>query len=97
MIVAEACYNTTLHKAEAKAALELCMETVAGMLMQGYIIDLRPVGRLYLKCKNAWVERADDLLIEDVVPSIRYRPAKAMDEAVKVAALQWVKSVEGEE
>lgn len=28
-IVAEACHNTTLHKAEAKIALELCMESAA--------------------------------------------------------------------
>ncbi len=42
-IVAEGCHNTTLHKAEAKVALELCMESVAEMLKQGYIVDLGPV------------------------------------------------------
>lgn len=49
-IVAEACHNTTLHKAEAKVALELCMENVAEMLKQGYIVDLGPVGKLYPSC-----------------------------------------------
>ena len=90
-IVSEACHNTTLHKAEAKTALELCMETVAEMLMQGYIIDLGPVGRLYPKCSSAWVEQADDLVLDNVVPSIHYRPTKAMAEAVRGAALQWAK------
>ena len=88
-IVAEACHNTTMHRAEAKVAFELCMETVVRMLMQGYIIDLGPLGRLYPKCSSAWVERAEDLLIENVVPSIHYRPTKAMDEAVRGAKLQW--------
>lgn len=49
-IVAEACHNTTLHKAEDKVALELCMENVAEMLKQGYIVDLGPVGKLYPSC-----------------------------------------------
>lgn len=90
-VVSRACCNTTLHRTEAKMAFELCVETMAEMLMQGYIIDLGPVGRLYPKCTSEWVERADELKIEDVVPSIRYRPSKMMAAAVKEARLQWVR------
>lgn len=96
-IVSQACNNTTLHKAEAKVAFELCMETVAEMLMQGYIIDLGPVGKLYPKCTSAWVEKPEELQLDDVVPSVRYRPSKAMAEAVKGAVLQWAKGRRGSE
>ena len=65
-IVAEASHNTTLHKAEAKVALELCMESVAEMLKQGYIVDLGPVGKLYPSCTSGWVEKAEDLQLSSV-------------------------------
>ena len=63
-IVEAACSNTTLHKAEAKVAFELCMETVVEMLRQGYIVDLGPVGRLYPSCSGKWVERAEEMKLE---------------------------------
>ena len=90
-IVEEACRNTTLHRAEARAAFEVCMDKVAEMLMQGYIIDLGPVGRLYPSCSGRWVERAEDMRLEGVVPTINYRPTKAMGAAMRGAALQWAK------
>ena len=93
-IVAEACHNTTVHKAEAKVALELCMESVAEMLKQGYIVDLGPVGKLYPSCSSGWVEKAEDLQLSSVVPSVNYRPAEEVTAAVKGAALQWVKDSE---
>lgn len=90
-IVTEACHNTTLHKAEAKIALELCMESVAEMLKQGYIVDLGPVGKLYPSCTSGWVEKADDLKLSDVTPSLYYRPADDISAAIKGATLQWAK------
>ena len=90
-IVAEACHNTTMHKAEAKVALELCMEAAAEMLRQGYIVDLGVMGRFYPSCVSGWAPRAEDLQLERIVPSIFYRPAREMDEAVKGATLQWAK------
>ena len=93
-IVAEACHNTTVHKAEAKVALELCMESVAEMLKQGYIVDLGPVGKLYPSCSSGWVEKAEDLQLSSVVPSVNYRPAEEVTAAVKGAALQWGKDSE---
>lgn len=91
-IVTIACHNTSLHKAEAKTALELCMETVAEMLKQGYIVDLGPVGRLYPSCTGKWAEKAEDLQLDSITPSIYFRPAKEISAAVKEAKLQWTKA-----
>ena len=95
-IVAEACHNTTLHKAEAKVALELCMESVAEMLKQGYIVDLGPVGKLYPSCTSGWVEKAEDLQLSSVTPSLYYRPAEEVAAAIKGATLQWAKEADEE-
>lgn len=96
-IVAEACHNTTLHKAEAKVALELCMESVAEMLKQGYIVDLGPVGKLYPSCASGWVEKAEDLQLSSLTPSLYYRPADEVVAAIKGATLQWAKETEEDE
>ena len=93
-IVAEACHNTTLHKSEAKVALDLCMESVAAMLKQGYIVDLGPVGKLYPSCTSLWVEKAEDLQLSSVKPSLYYRPAEEVAAAVKGATLRWAKDSE---
>lgn len=93
-IVEEACHNTTLHKAEAKMGLEVCMEAVATMLKQGYIVDLGPVGKLYPSCSSGWVATAEELQLSNVVPSVYYRPADEVAAVVKGAKLQWAKSGE---
>ena len=67
------------------------MEAAAEMLMQGYIVDLGPMGRLYPSCVSEWVPSSEELQLERIVPSIFYRPAKAVEEAVKGASLQWAK------
>ena len=95
-IVAEACHNTSLHKAEAKTALELCMETVVEMLKQGYIVELGPVGTLYPTCTGKWAEKAEDLQLDNVKPSIRYRPGRDMTAAIKEAKLQWARETEAD-
>ena len=93
-IVEEACHNTTLHKAEAKVALELCMESVATMLKQGYIVDLGPIGKLYPSCSSGWVEKPEDLQLSHVVPSLYYHAADELTAAVKGATLQWAKAAD---
>ena len=93
-IAAEACRNTTIHKAEAKVAIELCMESVAEMLKQGYIIDLGPAGKLYPSCTSKWVENAEDLTLADVTPKLNYRPADDIASAIKGATLRWAKASE---
>ena len=96
-IVAEACHNTTIHKVEAKMTLELCMESVAAMLKQGYIVDLGPVGRLYPSCTSAWVTSEDALQLSDVHPSLYFRPAADVQQAVKGATLAWAKVSDDDE
>lgn len=91
-IVTEACHNTTLHKAEAKIGLELCMEAAAKMLMQGYIVDLGPMGKLYPSCSSGWVEKPEDLELENIVPDINYRPTREAAAAIKGAMLQWAET-----
>ena len=72
-------------------ALELCMESVAAMLKQGYIVNLGPVGKLYPSCTSGWVENAEDLQLSNVTPSLYYRAADDLLAAVKGATLQWTK------
>lgn len=93
-IVEEACHNTTVHKAEAKVALELCMESVAAMLKQGYIVDLGPVGKLYPSCSSGWVENADELQLGDIKPTFYFHATDDLTAAIKGATLQWVKDSE---
>lgn len=96
-IVGYACRNTTLHKAEAKVAFELCMESVAEQLKQGYIVDLGPVGKLYPSCTSGWVEKVEDLQLSNVTPKLYYRPADDITSAIKGATLQWAKASEATE
>ena len=94
-IVANACRNTTLHKSEAKAAFELCMESVAELLKQGFIVDLGPSGKLYPSCTSKWVKLAEELKLSDVTPTLNFRPADDIAAAIKGATLQWVKDSAG--
>ena len=96
-IAADAGENTTMHKAEIKLAFELCIESVAKKLKQGYIIDLGPVGKLYPSCSSSWVATAKELHLEDVKPSLNYRPSEEIAAAVRGAQLQWDKVYEDEE
>ena len=95
-IVTEACHNTTLHKAEAKVALELCMESAAQMLKQGMIVDLGPIGKLYPSCNSGWHEHAEDLQLSEVRPGLYYRPADDVQGAIRSATLQWAKAEEAD-
>lgn len=90
-IVADACRNTTMNKAEAKAAIELFMESVARTIRQGYIVDLGPVGTLYPSCSSGWMEKEEDLLLSNIKLKLNYRPTREVSNAIKGAALQWEK------
>ena len=96
-IVKEAGHNTTMHKAELRMAFELCMDSVAEMLKQGYIIDLGPIGKLYPSCSSGWFEKAEDLKLEDVKPGIYYRAGEDVEGAIKSAKLVWAKASDEEE
>ena len=72
------------------------MESVAEMLKQGYIVDLGPVGKLYPSCTSGWVEKAEDLQLSSVTPSLYYRPADEVAAAIKGATLQWAKETDAD-
>ena len=89
--------NTTVHRAELKASFELCMETAAEMLKQGYIVDLGPIGKIYPSCSSGWFEKAEDLTMESVKPALYFHPADEVAAAIKGASLVWAKAGEEEE
>lgn len=91
-VATEACHNTTLHPAEAKIALELCMESAAKLLKQGFIVDLGPIGRLYPSCQGGWASDPDALKLSQVKPSVYYHPSEEVKAAVAGAKLTWVKA-----
>lgn len=96
-IVAQATRNTTLHRSEAKVALEMCMEIVSEMLKQGYIVDLGPIGKLYPSCSSGWYAKAEDMLLADVKPSVYYHPSDELASAVRGATLRWAKDSDNAE
>ena len=96
-IVKEAGHNTTMHRAELRMAFELCIDSVAEMLKQGYIIDLGPIGKLYPSCTSGWYEKAEDLKLENVKPGLYYRAGDEVESAVKAAKLVWAKAEDEEE
>ena len=65
-IALEACKNTTLHKAEAKLAMEMFLDSISENLKQGYIVDLGPIGKLYPAVSGNWVQDPDLLSLEDM-------------------------------
>jgi len=95
-IVKEAGHNTTMHKAELKMAFELCLDSVAEMLKQGYIVDLGPIGKLYPSCSGGWYEKEEDMKLSDVKPTLYYRAGDDVEAAVRGAKLVWAE-VSGEE
>lgn len=96
-IVKEAGHNTTMHKAELRMAFELCLDSVAEMLKQGYIVDLGPIGKLYPSCSSGWYEKDEDLTLSDVKPSLYYRPSEEVEGAIRGAKLVWAKASDDDE
>lgn len=96
-IVKEAGHNTTMHKAEVRMALELCLEAAAEMLKQGYIVELGPIGKIYPSCSSGWVEKEEDLTLDDVKTSVYYRAGDEVEAAIRGAKLQWTKTSDDEE
>lgn len=96
-IVKEAGHNTTMHKAEVRMALELCLEAAAEMLKQGYIVELGPIGKIYPSCSSGWVEKEEDLTLDDVKASVYYRAGDEVEAAIHGAKLQWAKKEDVEE
>ena len=96
-IVKEAGRNTTMHKAELRMAFELCMDSVADYMKQGYIVDLGPIGKLYPSCTSGWYEKEDDMKLADVKPTLYYRAGEEVEGAIKSAKLVWAKPTDDDE
>ena len=74
---------------EMQLGIALFMGEAAKMLRQGYIVDMGPIGKLYPCCNSRWVENPDDIELDDIRPSLYYRPSEDLAGAIRSAALQW--------
>lgn len=93
-IAEDAAEDTTFNKDEIRAAAGIFCRAAAKMLKQGYIIDLGPIGKIYPSCTSGWFEKAEDLTMESVKPSIYFHAADEVLTAVKGATLTWAKAGE---
>ena len=82
---------------EIRAAAGIFCRAAAKMLKQGYIVDLGPLGKIYPSCTSGWFEKAEDLTMDSVRPTIYYRPSDDVLSAIRCASLVWAKSSEAEE
>ena len=96
-IALEACKNTTLHKAEAKLAMEMFLDSISENLKQGYIVDLGPIGKLYPAVSGNWETDPDALALADMKPHVNYRPSDDIKAAIGAAVLSWAKAEDEEE
>lgn len=88
-IARQAGKNTTLNEMEMQLGIALFMGEAAKMLRQGYIVDMGPIGKLYPCCNSRWVENPDDIELDDIRPSLYYRPSEDLAGAIRSATLQW--------
>lgn len=96
-IALEACKNTTLHKAEAKLAMEIFLDSISENLKQGYIVDLGPIGKLYPAVSGNWVQDPDLLSLDDMKTKVNFRPSDEIKSAIGAAVLSWKKDEDEEE
>ena len=81
--------NTTYAQEEIVACAGLMLKAAARQLKNGKIIDLGPLGKLYPSVNGRWVEKEEDLTLNDLTPKVNYRPSDEVDEAIKGASLGW--------
>ena len=81
--------NTTYATEEIVACAGLMLKAAARQLKNGKIIDLGPLGKLYPSVNGKWVEKEEDLTLNDLTPKVNYRPSDEVDEAIKGASLGW--------
>lgn len=96
-IALDACKNTTLHKAEAKLAMEIFLDSISENLKQGYIVDLGPIGKLYPSVSGNWETDPELLSLDDMKPHVNYRPSDDIKAAIGAAVLSWQKDDEEED
>lgn len=88
--------NTTYAQEEIVACAGLMLKAAARQLKNGKIIDLGPLGKLYPSVNGKWVEKEDDLTLNDLTPKANYRPSDEISEAIKGANLGWATSKDDE-
>ena len=81
--------NTTYAQEEIVACAGLMLKAAARQLKNGKIIDLGPLGKLYPSVSGKWVEKEEDLSLNDLTPHTNYRPSDEINEAIKGANLGW--------
>ena len=81
--------NTTYAQEEIVACAGLMLKAAARQLKNGKIIDLGPLGKLYPSVNGRWVDKEEDLTLNDLTPKVNYRPSDEVDEAIKGASLGW--------
>ena len=81
--------NTTYATEEIVACAGLMLKAAARQLKNGKIIDLGPLGKLYPSVSGKWVEKEEDLTLDDLVLHTNYRPSDEISEAIKGASLGW--------
>ena len=81
--------NTTYTEEEIVACAGLMLKAAARQLKNGKIIDLGPLGKLYPSVSGKWVEKEDDLTLNDLTPKANYRPSQEVSEAIKGATIGW--------
>ena len=96
-IALDACKNTTLHKAEAKLAMEIFLDSISENLKQGYIVDLGPIGKLDPAVSGYWVQDPDRLSLDEMKTTVNFRPSDEINAAIGAAVLSWKKDEDEEE
>ena len=81
--------NTTYAQEEIVACAGLMLKAAARQLKNGKIIDLGPLGKLYPSVSGKWVEKEEDLSLNDLSLHTNYRPSDEVSEAIKGATLGW--------
>ena len=93
----DAAEDTTFNVDEIRAAAGIFCRAAAKMLKQGYIVDFGPVGKLYPSCSSGWFEKAEDMCLSDVKPSLYFRPSDDVSAAISGASIVWAKASEQDE
>lgn len=90
----EASVNTTLHPRELALAFGLALDVVGNALKNGMIVDLDQIGRLYPAVQSKWTETKEGQRLSDMEKLVKFRPSKAVKDAVKGAKLAWASDEE---
>ena len=81
---------------EIVACAGLMLKAAARQLKNGKIIDLGPLGKLYPSVSGKWVEKEEELSLNDLTPHCNYRPSDEVSEAIKGATLGWANAKDEE-